>query len=596
MFLQAKLNEDVAKMFELVSASGSKYNELKDSWVWEEPSLRFSMASVEMTIHFDAAEYPGSEFTDPFVDLASGVKAGDRRSRVHFIIDRLVATTEEHLDRLSSASGDNVPWAGLDQEQREAAILLGWVSEEIWNDYSVLNKTEGGKEWEELSAEERKAASQLDFDEDKWADLIIDVGVEGWLDMDEEQQAAALQLGWTAASWDGDERELNPSPSGKQWAALTSEEQAAAELLDLDEESWNSLIVHGNLPLHLETVRSCSAKLERDIALLERHLGDRCTVARRPASMPDKTILDITLDIRDLIARDTMKAWKLNPRHGHLTITMEVSTDIYTDTVTPIEQQYFKVYHERELSGSERVAVCVQLEYAVLYPFIQRWWRAKDGEAVLDHITGWSPLSTAENYLRGVPMAPVVDPGAIRTVDANAAAARPTPDASPSFESMSFEEQIAMATRASLEVGDPDAALGRLMSDSGFGPPPADLSLLPALAAAVSGTAEGGDRSALVGALMLSANRPDMAFELYFDMRDRCIATGVTAMAEAEEEAEPEPEVADDGTPLARQRSGDRGSIVARQRSGGDSEDLPADCFLLDLLCYLKIRLPTLNR
>ena len=47
------------------------------------------------------------------------------------------------------------------------------------------------------------------------------------------------------------------------------------------------------------------------------------------------------------------------------------------------------------------------------------------------------------------------------------------------------------------------------------------MSRLAALAAAV-GSEDGCRQEALVGALVLSGNRPDEAFDIYFDSHDRC--------------------------------------------------------------------------
>lgn len=56
------------------------------------------------------------------------------------------------------------------------------------------------------------------------------------------------------------------------------------------------------------------------------------------------------------------------------------------------EKKHFRVYHKAMAQGAaaaaasgadqaeKSVPVCVQLQFAVLLPFIERWWRAKDGQ------------------------------------------------------------------------------------------------------------------------------------------------------------------------------------------------------------------------
>jgi hypothetical protein len=120
----------------------------------------------------------------------------------------------------------------------------------------------------------------------------------------------------------------------------------------------------------------------------------------------------------------------------------------------------------------------------------------------------------------------------------------------------------------------------------------------------------------LVGALALSGDDPNEAMNQYFDAPDRCIATGmdiVERIADAAVhsapvalEPEPEPEPEGGGMPRAMSAPGERGRRLRVQGSRPREEeeagvvyyegDLPSGCFLLDVLCYMKLRLPTLNK
>eukprot|EP01047_Picozoa_sp_COSAG01_P038371 COSAG01_NODE_3110_length_6571_cov_218.696539_8_plen_145_part_00 len=118
----------------------------------------------------------------------------------------------------------------------------------------------------------------------------------------------------------------------------------------------------------------------------------------------------------------------------------------------------------------------------------------------------------------------------------------------------------------------------------------------------------------LVGALALSHDDPNEAMNQYFDAPDRCIATGMdiveriadAAVQSAPVALEPEPEHEGGGMPRAMSASGERGRRLRVQGSRPREEeeagvvyyegDLPSGCFLLDVLCYMKLRLPTLNK
>jgi hypothetical protein len=383
---------------------------------------------------------------------------------------------------------------------------------------------------------------------------------------------------------------------------LTAEERAAAARLEIEPEDWDDLVEEYGAAT-LGPISSRSAKLDRDLALLGEHFGERCQVTTRPSKMADKIVVEIDIDCRDILSSDTMRAWKLDPRHGRLTISLEVSKSIYVDTSQPIEKEYFSLYHKECRAGSDCIAVCVQLQYAVLWPFVERWWRSKDDGSSADHqardadhVTGWPAASTARNYLAGAPMSAPLSQRLSTVEHAHAHVGGEDEQLSAALEAsratqplQSEDEMIAAAM--ALSLGEQPATGGEVARAVAV-----DEELVCRLQAAVGADAR---REALVGALVLSHNDADRAFDMYFDAQEHCLAAGIAVAKASPRPApghEPEPEAVEldvaAGADLARQRSsGDRGGLDPTA-----SASLPADCFLLDLVCYLMLRLPTLNR
>lgn len=116
-------------------------------------------------------------------------------------------------------------WEDLDEDERSAALLLGYVdaqwpcTEREW------------PEWDDLEEELQEAAGVLGLDEDSWPPKQ-DVFRKDWGDLDADQQAAAKQLGYTDGTWPACSR------SWPDWEDLSEAEQAAAEALGMDEYSW----------------------------------------------------------------------------------------------------------------------------------------------------------------------------------------------------------------------------------------------------------------------------------------------------------------------------------------------------------------------
>ena len=132
-------------------------------------------------------------------------------------------------------------------------------------------------------------------------------------------------------------------PDAARVGELTAEECAAAARLEIEPEDWDDLVEEYGAAT-LGPISSRSAKLDRDLALLGEHFGERCQVTTRPSKMADKIVVEIDIDCRDILSSDTMRPWKLDPRHGRLTISLEVSKSIYVDTSQPIESRCNQVF------------------------------------------------------------------------------------------------------------------------------------------------------------------------------------------------------------------------------------------------------------
>ena len=90
----------------------------------------------------------------------------------------------------------NLTWSKLPLKAKKAAEILGWT-EEQWNT----------EKWTDL--------------EDYWYE-----------DLSAEQKAAATELGWEAAAWDGQYEE-------QDWSELPASAQKAAKVLGFTQQMWD---------------------------------------------------------------------------------------------------------------------------------------------------------------------------------------------------------------------------------------------------------------------------------------------------------------------------------------------------------------------
>merc|ERR1712159_69505 len=103
------------------------------------------------------------------------------------------------------------------------------------------------KEWTDLTAEEKSAATVLGYMEKTWSTVSAPKKAS-WSDMTvttvtttqmSQQQAAAL-LGFTQLAWDNvTGLEVHPDLVLKPWADLTTQEKMAATVLGYTNETWS---------------------------------------------------------------------------------------------------------------------------------------------------------------------------------------------------------------------------------------------------------------------------------------------------------------------------------------------------------------------
>ena len=550
-----QLAADVEAMQALVADPSSRYHALAGVFAWEAPVLSLATAGGEAcTVTFDAEEYPqGAEFADhpAFPTLPPFAKRADGRTRVRQIVDIVTAAPAKPASGSGSGSGS---------DDGEALSIA--------SDDDLFGSGDN---------------SEFSEDDD-----------------------------------DDDYANFHPkTPRGEG----------------------------GGRPIH--------PNLLRDIEMVQRVFGAEAARVS-DATFEEKVVVDLTLNISDVLRRDTMVAWKLPRDHPFINISLQLNRELYTETRHVPEEgrpdnPYFRIFCRDPEEGvpladesgklkhsggryKKAIPVCVQLCHAVLGPqsgFVKRWWEAHvagtaggaGGKAdPPDPVTGWPHLQTARNYLAGRPFLTDAKRGVLRTVGGGAKGFDSAPNGAASGPPAAADDDMEAAIAASLqESGGAAAAL----AERSWAAP--DDSMVDELAAVVGAT--GAQREAVVGALALSESDPDRALNAFFDRRDDCITVGqliADQQADAAQAMEPEPEPGassewvvldgDGGKPLARQgSSGVKTRALVRQASSGGvrggaaagpwdgeagltEEDIPESCFLLDLMCYLKLRLPTLNR
>lgn len=535
-----RLEGDMSAMTALVADPSSTYHKLLSAvWSWQSPQLTLCTARGEKcTVTFDAEEYPqGADWTD-HPEFAGSLPA--------------------YRASIVSAQTTRV---------RQLVDLITQVAPPATRSDSATNSGADGSDVSSVSGDD---AGSFDSDDELFGDNS---------DFSEDSEDDDYA---NCPAFDSVSPSARPGSAGR---------------------------IHNDL--------------WRDVEIVKQIFGPGAATLS-DATFEDKIVVELTLDFRSgVLGRDTMIAWSLNPHHPFMTIRMQFDRDLYTETRSVPEEgrpdnPYFHVYSRDRMEGvpqldkhgklsydlgKKGIPVCIQLCHAVLGPqsgFVKRWWEAwvasrdgsADARAHLDPITGWPVLQTARRFLTGCAFQKEGDVGITRTV----------------FGSAGDEEAANLDRAISDSLAEQHGKGDTWMDPSWVQPNEAQVVSL----AGVLGVEVGSDHyNAVSGALALCGNDPDAALNKFFDDADACVAVGQVLadrqqrLTEEQTELEPEPETA--GESLGRQGStgSSAGRRLIRQLPTKGAErgaetlregDIPDGCFLLDLLCYLRLRLPTLNR
>ena len=118
----------------------------------------------------------------------------------------------------------------------------------IWESDDLQPESDG-KQWDELTSAERKAALLLGYCKKSWngdgdseeeggnntSDALSSDGSEDWAGLSNEARNAAKVLGYTQAIWDNDG---SPPTEDMDWDELSPKEQEAAKTLGYTKERW----------------------------------------------------------------------------------------------------------------------------------------------------------------------------------------------------------------------------------------------------------------------------------------------------------------------------------------------------------------------
>lgn len=125
-------------------------------------------------------------------------------------------------------------WDELSGAEQQAWGVLGWDRDK-WDNGPP--PPSASKSWSQLTDQERAAAISLGYKTAEAWDGDDPLPDNGWFDESPERQAAWRVLGWGPHNWEG-----GPPPPTSQmtWDQLTPEQQQAATLLGYKPETWNA--------------------------------------------------------------------------------------------------------------------------------------------------------------------------------------------------------------------------------------------------------------------------------------------------------------------------------------------------------------------
>ena len=127
--------------------------------------------------------------------------------------------------------------------------MLGFTSV-TWDNLSGTEQQPAtiDKAWIDLTDDEKAAAMILGFTRLVWDTPVPAAAEKYWASLSEFERAAAEALGFTELSWDNKSgKEIQPPSTRKSWSEMTGKELAALLFLGFDQSNWDNWLT-GGLP------------------------------------------------------------------------------------------------------------------------------------------------------------------------------------------------------------------------------------------------------------------------------------------------------------------------------------------------------------
>ena len=130
------------------------------------------------------------------------------------------------------------PWSELPVKVKNAAAALNWEVDEKSESWYPIES----RKWEDLSEDEKKGARTLGFNRHSWKDLFDGFMYlkEDWNSLSNEVKESCEVLGWSEEKWGA---QTLMKEESRKWPELTSDEKAAAKVLNFELRSWNMMFV-----------------------------------------------------------------------------------------------------------------------------------------------------------------------------------------------------------------------------------------------------------------------------------------------------------------------------------------------------------------
>jgi len=148
----------------------------------------------------------------------------------------------------------NENWIDLPDDMKSAATALGYT-QEMWDTEGDMPVDTFDKNWDQLTEEQKNAASMLfGYTEDTWQDdrdwddeystnIMEKINNKDWIDLTSEVQQAASTLGFDQNTWDNAENDDDNAPEPPSmmlmdWTQLSDAQTQAATTLGWTKQSW----------------------------------------------------------------------------------------------------------------------------------------------------------------------------------------------------------------------------------------------------------------------------------------------------------------------------------------------------------------------